>query len=38
MQQLIKQAIGRDDRRSTRDIEPMEESELEYIYMATQGS
>jgi beta-glucosidase/6-phospho-beta-glucosidase/beta-galactosidase/glycosyltransferase involved in cell wall biosynthesis len=38
MQQLIKQAIKRDDRPSVRDIEPMEESELEYIYMATQGS
>jgi len=38
MQQLIKQAIGRDNRPSVRDIEPMAESELEYIYMATQGS
>jgi beta-glucosidase/6-phospho-beta-glucosidase/beta-galactosidase len=38
MQQLIKEAIGKDDRRSVRDIEPLEESELEYVYMATQGS
>lgn len=38
MQQLIKEAIRKDDRRSVRDIEPLEESELEYVYMATQGS
>jgi len=38
MQQLIKEAISEKDRRSTRDVEPLEESELEYVYMATQGS
>ena len=38
MQDLIKQAIGRPDRRSGRKIEPMTESQLEYQYMATQGS
>jgi beta-glucosidase/6-phospho-beta-glucosidase/beta-galactosidase/glycosyltransferase involved in cell wall biosynthesis len=38
MQQLIKSAITKKDRRSTQNIEPLEESELEYIYMATQGS
>jgi len=38
MQRLIKEAIAAKDRRSTRDIEPLAESELEYVYMATQGS
>src|SRR5258706_9159487 len=38
MQQLIKDAISKKDRRSVRDIAPLEESELEYVYMATQGS
>ncbi|MDB5319258.1 MAG: glycosyl transferase group 1 [Phycisphaerales bacterium] len=38
MQHLIKDAISKKDRRSVRDIEPLEESELEYVYMATQGS
>jgi len=38
MEDLIKQAIGRPDRRSGRKIEPMTESQLEYQYMATQGS
>ena len=38
MQQLIKTAISKKDRRSNRNIEPMAESELEYVYMATQGS
>jgi beta-glucosidase/6-phospho-beta-glucosidase/beta-galactosidase len=38
MQQLIKEAISRKDRRSTRNIEPLDQSELEYVYMATQGS
>ncbi len=38
MQDLIKQAIGRNDRRSARKIEPMSEAQLEYQYMATQGS
>ncbi|HEY7118916.1 MAG TPA: family 1 glycosylhydrolase [Tepidisphaeraceae bacterium] len=38
MQKLIKEAIARKDRRSNRPIEPLGESELEYVYMATQGS
>jgi glycosyltransferase involved in cell wall biosynthesis len=38
MQRLIKEAISKKDRRSERDIQPLEESELEYVYMATQGS
>jgi glycosyltransferase involved in cell wall biosynthesis len=38
MQDLIKQAITRKDRRSNRKIEPLTESQLEYQYMATQGS
>jgi beta-glucosidase/6-phospho-beta-glucosidase/beta-galactosidase len=38
MQGLIKQAITKTDRRSARKIEPMTEAELEYVYMATQGS
>jgi hypothetical protein len=38
MQDLIKQAINRKERRSTRKIEPMTEAQLEYVYMATQGS
>ena len=38
MQDLIKQAIGRRERRSARKIEPMTEAQLEYQYMATQGS
>jgi putative nucleotidyltransferase with HDIG domain len=38
MQDLIKQAINRKDRRSGRKIEPLTESQLEYQYMATQGS
>jgi hypothetical protein len=38
MQDLIKQAITRKDRRSGRKIEPLTESQLEYQYMATQGS
>jgi hypothetical protein len=38
MQRLIKEAISKKDRRSACDIEPLEESELEYVYMATQGS
>jgi glycosyltransferase involved in cell wall biosynthesis len=38
MQGLISQAIGRKERRSARDIEPMTEAQLEYVYMATQGS
>ena len=32
------QAINRKDRRSGRKIEPLTESQLEYQYMATQGS
>jgi len=38
MQDLIKQAINRKDRRSNRRIEPLTEAQLEYQYMATQGS
>jgi hypothetical protein len=38
MQQLIKEATGRDDRPSRGKIEPLTESELEYVYAATQGS
>lgn len=38
MQDLIKEAIKRSDRRSSRNIEPLAESELEYQFMATQGS
>jgi hypothetical protein len=38
MQQLIKDAISKKDRRSTQNIEPLDQSELEYVYMATQGS
>jgi glycosyltransferase involved in cell wall biosynthesis len=38
MQDLIKQAINKKDRRSGRKIEPLTESQLEYQYMATQGS
>jgi beta-glucosidase/6-phospho-beta-glucosidase/beta-galactosidase/glycosyltransferase involved in cell wall biosynthesis len=38
MQKLIRDAIKRDDRPSGGRIEPLTESELEYVYMATQGS
>jgi hypothetical protein len=38
MQDLIKQAINRKERRSARKIEPLTVAELEYVYMATQGS
>jgi UDP-galactopyranose mutase len=38
MQGLIADAIGRKERRSGRRIEPMTEAQLEYVYMATQGS
>lgn len=38
MQELIRDAIGRKDRPSASKIEPLAESELEYVYMATQGS
>jgi beta-glucosidase/6-phospho-beta-glucosidase/beta-galactosidase len=38
MQDLIRQAITRKERRSARRIEPMTEAQLEYQYMATQGS
>ena len=38
MQDLIKQAITKKERRSNRNIEPMTEAQLEYVYMATQGS
>jgi beta-glucosidase/6-phospho-beta-glucosidase/beta-galactosidase/glycosyltransferase involved in cell wall biosynthesis len=38
MQDLIREAIGKKDRPSAEKIEPLAESELEYVYMATQGS
>jgi hypothetical protein len=38
MQSLIKQAITKPDRRSGGKIEPLPAAELEYQYMATQGS
>jgi beta-glucosidase/6-phospho-beta-glucosidase/beta-galactosidase len=38
MQDLITQAIGKKERRSNRNVEPMTEAQLEYVYMATQGS
>jgi beta-glucosidase/6-phospho-beta-glucosidase/beta-galactosidase/glycosyltransferase involved in cell wall biosynthesis len=38
MQNLIKEAINRKERRSARNIAPMTEAQLEYQYMATQGS
>jgi glycosyltransferase involved in cell wall biosynthesis len=38
MQNLIKEAIGKKQRRSGARIEPMTEAQLEYVYMATQGS
>ncbi len=38
MQRLIKEAINKPDRRSGKKIAPLTESELEYVYMATQGS
>jgi glycosyltransferase involved in cell wall biosynthesis len=38
MQDLIDEAITRKERRSARKVAPMTEAELEYQYMATQGS
>jgi hypothetical protein len=38
MQGLVKQAIGRKERRSARKITPLAQAELEYIFQATQGS
>ena len=38
MQSLITQAIEKKERRSNRRIEPMSEAQLEYVFMATQGS
>src|SRR5215210_1337384 len=38
MQNLITEAITKKDRRSGRKVEPLTESQLEYQYMATQGS
>jgi glycosyltransferase involved in cell wall biosynthesis len=38
MQDLIKQAIGKKDRRSARKITPLAQAELEYVFQATQGS
>lgn len=38
MQDLIKRALGANDRRSATNITPLAEAELEYAFMATQGS
>lgn len=38
MQELIRDAIGKTDRRSSRKIEPMTTAELEYTYISTPGS
>ena len=38
MQGLVKQAIGRKERRSARKITPLAQAELEYVFQATQGS
>jgi glycosyltransferase involved in cell wall biosynthesis len=38
MQRLIHEAISPSDRRSARKITPLDQSELEYIFQATQGS
>jgi glycosyltransferase involved in cell wall biosynthesis len=38
MADLIQQAIGRDDRRSARPIEPLTDIELSYQYVHTPGS
>jgi beta-glucosidase/6-phospho-beta-glucosidase/beta-galactosidase/glycosyltransferase involved in cell wall biosynthesis len=38
MQGLIREAIGKKDRPSAGKIEPLTEAEMEYVYMATQGS
>jgi beta-glucosidase/6-phospho-beta-glucosidase/beta-galactosidase/glycosyltransferase involved in cell wall biosynthesis len=38
MQRLIKEATTKADRRSARKTEPLTEAEVEYLYMATQGS
>jgi beta-glucosidase/6-phospho-beta-glucosidase/beta-galactosidase len=38
MQDLISTAINKKERRSNKAIEPMTEAQLEYVYMATQGS
>ncbi|HWE02549.1 MAG TPA: family 1 glycosylhydrolase [Tepidisphaeraceae bacterium] len=38
MQSLIRHGINAAGRRSARNIEPLSEQELEYVYMATQGS
>jgi glycosyltransferase involved in cell wall biosynthesis len=38
MEDLIKQAISKKQRRSARTIEPLTVAQLEYQYMATQGS
>jgi len=38
MQGLIREAVTSDERPSAQSIQPLKESELEYVYMATQGS
>ncbi len=38
MQKLIGDGIGKSDRRSAKKIEPLTETELSYVYAATQGS
>lgn len=38
MQNLIKESIGKKDRRSNQKIEPLAQAELEYLYQPTPGS
>jgi hypothetical protein len=38
MQDLIKEAIGRKDRRSAQRVEPLSALELSYLYQPTPGS
>ena len=38
MQNLIKDAIGKNDRPSATNVAPLAEAELEYVFQATQGS
>jgi len=38
MQDMIKEAIGKPDRRSTQNIEPLTDAELTYQYQHTPGS
>jgi len=38
MRRLIKEAIAPKDRKSAAGIAPLTEAQMEYVYMATQGS